>query len=103
MKNEEIAREIAKTHCEHYAGYLGVDADSFKECKASALQMAEWKDEQPISELEGWHTMEDKPKRDCIILVEFTDGVYGIAFGYPNAVEVYTKKGIKRWKVIKYI
>ena len=104
MTNEEKAQELAFNNCEHYAGYLGVDADSFKECKASALKMAEYKDEQPICELEGWYTAEDKPIQDCIILVEYMDGVYGVSFGFPNAEEyAYKKQCVKRWKVIKYI
>lgn len=106
MTNEEKARELARDNCRYYqSSYTGfISADSFEECKASALKMAEWKDAQPICELEGWHTAEDKPKRDCIILVEYMDGVYGVSFGYPNVEEyLYSKQDIKRWKVIKYI
>lgn len=67
MKNEEKAKEIAYDNCRHYAGYLGVDADSFEECKASALKIAEWKDMQAIDE-QGWR--HDCPRADCVVLIK---------------------------------
>lgn len=105
MIDEEFkAREIALNNCKHYAGYLGVDADSFEECKASALKMAQWKDELPISDLGGWH--KEKPTRDCWVVLERIQGYYDVAywentskhFYYPNE-EI--AKNWRRWKLLE--
>ena len=70
MANEEIkAREIARDNCRYYkSSYTGlISADSFEECKTSALKMAEWKDMQAIDE-QGWRR--DCPRADSIVLIK---------------------------------
>lgn len=47
MTNEEKAREIADNNTRYYGG----EYDSFKECKQSALDMAQWKEQQMIEYL----------------------------------------------------
>lgn len=42
MTNEQKARNIAI----HEMRYYGGEFDSYKECRESAIKMAEWKDEQ---------------------------------------------------------
>lgn len=51
MTNEEKAREIAESHgiCYKCHSKYESDMDSTLECYGSAMEMAEWKDSQPIS------------------------------------------------------
>ena len=47
MTNEEKAKEIAMKNKVYYDESAGnIDCSSFAECKKTALEMAQWKDEQ---------------------------------------------------------
>lgn len=52
MKNEEKARLLGKEYQKYYPSCEeeGVTTSSYKECRNAALQMAEWKDENPSNE-----------------------------------------------------
>lgn len=70
MTNEEKAKEIAeKTHTV-WRDEEGEDISSQDDCYDSAMAMASFKDTQPISELEGWHT--EPPTEDGCYLAEAT-------------------------------
>lgn len=75
MTNSEKAKEIAEVNKVDYSdedvydiyGHV-YEEDSHAECFSSALAMAEWKDEQPIAEQEGW--CEEEPTEDGWYLVD---------------------------------
>ena len=52
MTNEEKAKEITAKYCEYYDGSKEAESTSYN----SAMEMAKYKDNQPISELGGWQT-----------------------------------------------
>ena len=64
MTNKEKAIIIAKKNHQIYDDYY----DSMQECIESAIQMAEWKDEQAIASLGGWSS--EEPNFDCFCLVK---------------------------------
>lgn len=74
MKNEGKAREIAKENAYVWRDQEYGDVSSEEDCYESAMAMADFKDNQPISELGGWHT--EPPTDDCCYLVEATNIPY---------------------------
>lgn len=75
MTNAEKAKEIADVNKVNYPGedIYGrmYEENSHAECFFSAIEMAKWKDQQPISEQEGWH--EEEPTEDGWYLVDTPD------------------------------
>lgn len=68
MTNEQKAKEIAIENSREWRdqdyGTISTEGD----CYNSAMEMAAFKDTQPISELGGWHT--ETPTEDGCYLVE---------------------------------
>lgn len=104
MTNREKAQEIAKKYCEYYDGSKEADSTSYN----SAMEMADFKDNQSISELGGWHT--EPPTEDGLYLgdkgfVDEDSYRYIVVYWYCCHKEfclpskVFYQK-IKRWKKI---
>lgn len=78
-----------------------VDADSFEECKASALKMAQWKDMQAIDE-QGWRR--DCPRADCVVLIKDEEQFY-IKYWYMENLKAIQLKLMAhpniKWRLIK--
>ena len=54
MANEEKAKEIAELHEIIYIANAGEHGSSYLECYSSAMQMAEWKEQQMIEKACEW-------------------------------------------------
>lgn len=105
MTNEEKAKGIANDE----TLYGNTDENSkIDECYISAMVMADFKDNQPISELGGWHT--EPPTEDGLYLgdkgfVDEDSYRYIVVYWYCCHKEfclpskVFYQK-IKRWKKI---
>lgn len=108
MKNEEKAREIAKENAYEWRDQEYGDVSSEEDCYESAMAMAYFKDNQPISELGGWHT--EPPTEDGCYLAEtfripYKNCHYIVAEYDTNAQTWYDEAyeneiEIKRWKRI---
>lgn len=108
MKNEEKAREIAKENAYEWRDQEYGDVSSEEDCYESAMAMADFKDNQPISELGGWHT--EPPTEDGCYLAEtfripYKNCHYIVAEYDTNAQAWYDEAyeneiEIKRWKRI---
>lgn len=104
MTVEEKAKEIAAKYCEYYDGSKEAESTSYN----SAMEMAKYKDNQPISELGGWHT--EPPTEDGCYLAEtfripYKNCNYIVAEYDTNAQTWYDEAyeneiEIKRWKRI---
>lgn len=106
--NEEKAKEIAIENSHEWRdqdyGLISTEGN----CYDSAMAMADFKDNQPISELGGWHT--EPPTEDGCYLAEtfripYKNCQYIVAEYDSNANawydEAYEKEiEIKRWKKI---
>lgn len=102
--NIQKAKEIAAKYCEYYDGSKEADSTSYN----SAMEMADFKDNQSISELGGWHTeppTEDgcylaeakyiPYKNSCFLVAEYdTNAQCWYDEAYENPIE------IERWKRI---
>lgn len=70
MTNKQKAKEIARIQKSVWYDEDGEKISSEGECYYAAMGMADFKDEQPISEQDGWHT--EPPEKDGCYLVETT-------------------------------
>lgn len=98
MKNEEKATEIAKKNAYEWRDQEYGDVSSEEECYDSAMEMADFKDNQPISESGGWHT--EPPTEDCTVLLYMTEQTLTVSrWSSPNKMfydNVYLEP-IKKW------
>lgn len=103
MKNEEKAREIAKENAYEWRDQEYGDVSSEEDCYESAMAMADFKDNQPISELGGWHT--EPPTKDCKVLLNITKYSMTVAtWSSPNNMFYDTEyEPIKKWTKWKKI
>ena len=111
MNNEEKAREIANNCSTEIIGaevsdetYITTEPD----CYNAALAMAQWKDDQPIMESDGWHT--EQPTEDGWYLVDtpdFPKNCYCVVAEWNNDAKSFydehSELPIKfhRWKLIE--
>lgn len=108
MTNREKAQEIARIQKSVWYDEDGEKISSEEECYYAAMEMANFKDEQPISELGGWHT--EPPTEDGCYLAEtfripYKNCNYIVAEYDTNAQTWYDEAyeneiEIKRWKRI---
>lgn len=94
MTNEAKSIEIVKA-----TSYLQ-NLTEFEAMQHCAMKMANFKDTQPISELEGWHT--EPPTKDCTVLLYITEQTLTVSrWNSPNKMfyeNVYMySKPIKKW------
>ena len=93
-KANEIARSLELRRCDYYSAAMG------------AFEAIQWKDEQPIAELRGWHTKE--PTIDCYVLLKTKNREYIVAEWDNDAKCFYSETGDfpiswKKWKMIEKI
>lgn len=97
--NEEKAKELAKKWSTDNA---------YNRATITAIEMAEWKDKQPINELGGWHT--EEPTEDGWYLVDtpdFPKNCHCIVAEWDNdAKHFYSESSdfpvdFKKWKLIE--
>lgn len=108
MKNEEKATKIAKENAYVWRDQEYGDVSSEKDCYDSAMAMADFKDNQPIYELGGWHT--EPPTEDGCYLAEATIIPYKntefLVAEYDTNAQCWYDEAyedpieIKRWKKI---
>lgn len=108
MTNEQKATKIAKENAYVWRDQEYGDVSSEEDCYKSAMEMANFKDTQPISELGDWHTQ--PPTEDGCYLAEtfcipYKNCNFIVAEYDTNAQtwydEAYEKEiEIKRWKRI---
>ncbi len=100
--NEKKAREIAFSLVESEYDTAWTD------CYCASLEMAEWKDEQPISEQGGWH--EEEPTEDGWYLVDtpdFPKNCYFIVAEWDNDAKHFYSEATdepidyEKWKLIE--
>ena len=101
MTNKEKAKNISdEINC------VGL---SCEQCRyAIAIKMADWKDKQPILELEGWHT--EEPTEDGWYLVftpDFPKNCYCVVAEWDNDAKCFFSEAsdypidFRKWKLIE--
>lgn len=106
MTNEEKAKQISNDYPMPPTFITNGDVRVMME--NSALQMSEWKDEQPISEQGGWH--EEEPTEDGWYLVDtpdFPKNCYFVVAEWDNNAKHFYSEATdepidyEKWKLVE--